>query len=198
MSENGILIYGAIMASVITGAFSYLSLITSKEQKVSEFREAWINSLRKSISEYIAAISHLALLYMHNGKSGKEIHSQVEMAEKSTEVYQKVSTTYNDIIFRINKNEKSPELHDMNKKFLSALSDTREIYNNQDYGSVVASCERVRDAAIPILKGEWKRVKAGEPAFRIARALSLTILIVSFMIALIGLLVILTNNPVVT
>ena len=55
MNELPPLAIGAITAALITGLVSFLGLIISKEQKVSEFRQAWIDSLR---SELAALISH--------------------------------------------------------------------------------------------------------------------------------------------
>ncbi len=54
---------GAILAAVIAGAFSFLSLVMSKEQKVSEFRQDWINSLREDICKFVSAIVHLSAVY---------------------------------------------------------------------------------------------------------------------------------------
>ena len=41
---------GTMIAAFIAGLVSLLSLIISKEQKVSEFRQAWIDALRAEIS----------------------------------------------------------------------------------------------------------------------------------------------------
>lgn len=54
---------GAVLAAVIAGAFSSLSLVMSKEQKVSEFRQDWINSLREDICKFVSAIVHLSAVY---------------------------------------------------------------------------------------------------------------------------------------
>jgi len=46
---------GTIVAAVIAAIISLLGLIISKENKVSEFRQAWIDSLREEIA---AVITH--------------------------------------------------------------------------------------------------------------------------------------------
>lgn len=42
------------IAAIITGLISLLGLIISKEQKISEFRQEWINALRSEISSLIS------------------------------------------------------------------------------------------------------------------------------------------------
>jgi hypothetical protein len=46
--------YATLLVAMIAGAFSLLGLVISKEQKVSEFRQTWIDALREDISELIA------------------------------------------------------------------------------------------------------------------------------------------------
>lgn len=40
----------AVVAALITAAISYISIVVSKENKISEFREKWINELRNEIT----------------------------------------------------------------------------------------------------------------------------------------------------
>jgi hypothetical protein len=45
---------GAVVAAFIAALVSFLSLIISKEQKTSEFRQAWIDALRSDIAAVVA------------------------------------------------------------------------------------------------------------------------------------------------
>lgn len=45
---------GVVTAATIAGLFSLVSLIISKENKVTEFRQAWIDAQRNDISEVLA------------------------------------------------------------------------------------------------------------------------------------------------
>ena len=47
-------IYSAILVAFVAGAFSLLGLTVAKENKVSEFRQAWIDALREDIAEFVA------------------------------------------------------------------------------------------------------------------------------------------------
>jgi hypothetical protein len=44
----------AFVVAWVAGAFSLLGLLISKEQKVSEFRQAWIDALRADIAALVA------------------------------------------------------------------------------------------------------------------------------------------------
>lgn len=46
---------GAVLAATIAGGMSFLGSVFSKDQKTSEFRQAWIDGLRSEISQLICA-----------------------------------------------------------------------------------------------------------------------------------------------
>ncbi len=64
-------IAGTIIAAVIAAVISLLGLIISKENKVSEFRQAWIDSLREEVA---AIITHGHVVYSaYHAKQDKAI-----------------------------------------------------------------------------------------------------------------------------
>ena len=75
---------GVITAALIAGFFSLLNLIVSKEQKVSEFRQQWIDSLRQELADHIAATVSLSSI-CENGE-----HLDKEMAKTANEVRSRV------------------------------------------------------------------------------------------------------------
>jgi len=163
----------AIAAAVIAGSFSYLNLITAKENKVSEFRQQWIDSLRMSISEYLAAFSYISILYKHFSEKDDQNKDSFMMAKDVQETYSKVNKSYNDIVLRINSNEDDPEGKALNDEFLSALEQTRQHYNKARYLDAFRACDAVREAGKPLLKFEWKRVKRGEPSYNKSKKVAL-------------------------
>ncbi|WP_157174385.1 hypothetical protein [Thiocystis violascens] len=56
---------GAIIAALITGAFSYFNLVRSKDAKVSEFCQEWIDALRTEISIYVSRTQALTTFEDH-------------------------------------------------------------------------------------------------------------------------------------
>nr|WP_315485641.1 hypothetical protein [uncultured Undibacterium sp.] len=45
---------GAITAALIGGTISITSMMSSKDQKTTEFRQKWIDMLRNKISDFVA------------------------------------------------------------------------------------------------------------------------------------------------
>jgi hypothetical protein len=74
---------GAIIAASITGTVSFINLITSKDQKTSEFRQEWINSLRDDIAEFLA---HVVTVFDMLSAKSKLIESEVMPLEHCSEV----------------------------------------------------------------------------------------------------------------
>lgn len=184
--KNAIIVFGAMFAALVAGFFAFMNLIATKEQKVSEFRQDWINSLRDSISCYISSLTYLSTLYKHYSAKDKKDKDSFEMAKGVEEVYAKVNESYNDIIFRINEHEKCTKGKILNTAFLSALSKTREHYNNNEFSKARSACDPLRDATKPLLKYEWKRVKSGEPNYRFSKYFSAFVLCIGIATATIN------------
>jgi len=53
---------GPIIAAIIGAVVTLASLIISKESKLSEFRQAWIDSLRQEIADFLSNILHIKKL----------------------------------------------------------------------------------------------------------------------------------------
>jgi hypothetical protein len=49
----------AIIAAIVAGLFSLLGLLIAKENKISDFRQAWLDSLRNEIADFASAVTLL-------------------------------------------------------------------------------------------------------------------------------------------
>lgn len=165
--KNEVILLGAMFAALVAGFFAFMNLVALKENKVSEFRQDWINSLRDSISCYVSSLTYLSTLYMHHGEKNVDKKDKFDMTRDIEEIYLKVNESYNDIVFRIN--EKSKKGKRVNNEFLTALRKTREYYNKSQFTEARIACHDLRDKAKPLLKFEWKRVKNGELNYRISK-----------------------------
>jgi len=105
LSAQFIATIGAVTAALIAGFFSYINLVSAKEQKISEFRQAWIDDLRDAICKYIASLSYLASLYKVNAEIQDGKKQRFEMLESVRELYERVNESYNSIILRVNDKE---------------------------------------------------------------------------------------------
>lgn len=174
--KNAILLLGAMFAALIAGYFAFTNLVASKENKVSEFRQDWINSLRDSVARYISSLTYLSTLYIHYSARPEEKRDKFEMARDVEEIYAKVNESYNDIIFRINDREKRKKGKELNNAFLEALYKTRTHYHKNELAEARSACEPLREASKPLLKYEWKRVKAGELNYRLSKYFAIFVL----------------------
>lgn len=181
---KAIVLLGVMFAALIAGYFAFTNLVASKENKISEFRQDWINSLRDSIACYISSLTYLSTLYIHYSARPEDKRDKFEMTRDVEEIYAKVNESYNDIIFRINDREKRKKGKELNDTFLSALYKTREHYHKNELPEARSACESLREASKPLLKYEWKRVKAGELNYRISKYFAVIVLVSGLMAAL--------------
>lgn len=150
---------GVILAALIGGFFSLISLIISKEQKTSEFRQQWVDSLRQEISDHIAATITLS------GMRESQSISNEQFLNDASEEQQRVASTYTAIKLRVNPNEPDQKIKKLNDEFLDELEKCRRLYNRSQWQEARKSCNRLTSAAIPMLKAEWERVKRGEQVY---------------------------------
>jgi len=54
LSIYSIIAIATVTASLIAALIAFVNLILTKELKTSEFRQAWINDLRKALSTFFA------------------------------------------------------------------------------------------------------------------------------------------------
>ena len=86
---------GAIIAALIAGAFSYFNLVSSKEAKVSEFRQEWINALRSEISMYVSCIQTATALRHHVNSNLADDTSSADVLRERSRLYEQAMAAYN-------------------------------------------------------------------------------------------------------
>ena len=151
---------GAIAAAIIGAVISLLSLIISKENKISEFRQEWINEFRKDIASAISNVSTINILFSANNQD--DIKSEYINAWKNT------SNSLALIELRLNiKEENHLALQGM-------IRETEDLIRNGESGQYNQSeAESLQDRVVAltqiILKDEWDRVRKGETTFQNAK-----------------------------
>jgi len=96
----------AIVVAIIAGAFSFLGLVLSKEQKVSELRQAWIDGLREDLAAHISAVfavSYLVEAYEYE----HEKPSLVNLSKAIKEPHTTAAVTFHRILLRLNPDDKN-------------------------------------------------------------------------------------------
>lgn len=148
-----------IVISLIAAFVSFIGLLISKEQKTSEFRQAWINLLRDEISRFIGEVNSIEKLVLINKATQKEYREEtsskvITESVKFREIQSKVQLLINP------KEEKHREL----VQIMANMVDNLKNRKNND-----ASVQSLTNKSQEILKEEWVRVKQGEPVFKFSK-----------------------------
>lgn len=169
---------GAILAATIAGGVTFLMAVISKDQKTSEFRQAWIDGLRGEIAEFISlfvVITDVIRVMKRQNKTQQEI---IEHLIGMDEHFCKFEQADTKIKLRINPIE--------HKKLLDSLTPPRDYVWSEQIMDAKASDilvnNVIRESQI-VLKNEWTRVKQGEPVFVATKAISLFIILTTIVLA---------------
>ena len=164
---------GAVLAACITGTVTFVTLVIAKEQKISEFRQAWIDAFREELSEFAGQarrIAHERLPANLSWITKPPVFQQIEEEDKGArqpdlfhENRQRMAQSYYALRLRLNPGEPDhaalPERLDAVYEVLNVASDAtrRE--------GCIRELDALAKVAQGVLKREWVRVKEGEPRF---------------------------------
>ena len=165
MNDIGI---GAVGAAIIAGLVSLLGLIIGKEQKVSEFRQAWIDELRKCLVGYLVNINAIA-------DAVRLSTAKKTAAADLSENYKRLNEAHHGIILRVNHDE-GPS-----KALINSMTEFENIASNNatlTVKNIRAAEEKFLIAAKDLLKFEWKRVKRGEKTYYITKYIVIALIVV--------------------
>jgi hypothetical protein len=165
---DGDISIGAIGAALIAAVVSLLGLIISKEQKTSEFRQAWIDSLRAEITQYLTSFNAIAdaLRVTYN--------TQADKVAALSPLYSKLNESNFAITLRVNPDE------ERSRSLLSAMIRFKQLTAN-DADMVPAKIRPIEldflSSSKELLKYEWNRVKGGEFTFKLTKAIAAAVII---------------------
>ena len=169
---------GAVLAAFITGLISLVNMLIAKDQKITEFRQAWIDSLRTEVAKFIAsatAIPVMGRLIDHKqSRTESRGDAMSDMTDYSKEALPEFINGYNKIILLLNPGE-----HEKLIDYLGALKNAAKISSKTEQHKVEAKCDDVLHETQKILKEEWERVKRGERMYWVTKR---------FIVALVALL----------
>jgi hypothetical protein len=94
------LVAGAVLAALLTGLFNLTNLIISKEDKVSDFRQRWLDSLREETSRLLAVVETLVRLVEPKVADQPQVLSDPEVTEVRREHWQQYKDL-NEMRFRV-------------------------------------------------------------------------------------------------
>ncbi|WP_290697929.1 hypothetical protein [Amphritea sp.] len=173
---------GAFLAAAITAAASLVSLIASKEMKISELRQCWIESLRNEISEYIGIANRMSLTWMFlfpNAENHDEGIARF-LSDNLSEI-ERLDTLMHKVLLKLNPKEHQ-ELIDAIKTVEKNIANPNFLRSN---GGIAAQLDHVHDLSQAVLKKEWDRVKDGEGAFVKMKEIVSNIALISMMLLIV-------------
>lgn len=151
---------GSIIAAAIAGLVVFISTVLAKEQKTSEFRQIWIDELRKDVSQYIAGVSEVVAIH---GFKVNDDDAYKKFLDDNFETIHELQTIEHRIFLRLNPIEHSA-LISLIKSFRKGMLQAHQRPDRVELEEKLT--EQLLDATKNVLSFEWKRVKAGEPTFR--------------------------------
>jgi len=168
-----------VVAALISGMIALVSLTLSKEQKISEFRQAWIDGLRNDLGFFLSSLRVLARVANVRVIYGPEI-AQFKFPhtpEHMSQLRVSASEALFHIMLRLNPEENT---HGELLRLLRVAQASCDAIDPAHPNAVetLNALEAAAEYARPVLKTEWNRVKAGEPAFRRLRFWLLPVIIV--------------------
>lgn len=172
-----------LAAALVAGLFGLIGLVISKENKTSEFRQAWIDALRADVADFAA--SARAFAYFKGAHDAEEASStrELEYEKLLADIYDKVAHAQIRIRLRVNPADTDADLTTKNDALLTAVGSIRDDLNSNNFDDAKDRLSRLHEDAGPVLKAEWKRVKRGETPYVVAKW-SAVILVISAVAAL--------------
>ena len=171
LPTGSIVAIATVVASIIAGAMSFVNLTLTKEQKTSEFRQAWIDALREDLATFFASTRAFARATQEAKGNMGGIESETPFAmtkEKISDLRYQVAETRYRIQLRLNPEE--PEHTELLRLMQVAVAKQQEVLLDGGVTeNVLLAVETAAAYAPKILKAEWERVKKGELPFRLAR-----------------------------
>ena len=169
--SNVFVAIATVVAAVIAGLISVVTLTLAKEQKTSEFRQAWIDGLRQDLAEFLASARAMARASEELAALGTKYDSMpFTMSDGQIgDIRKAVAVVFYRIKLRLNPDEAE------HKELLRLLTRAIEEQNAQfqspsfDVKGILQAIELAAEYARPVLKAEWTRVKEGEPQFQRVR-----------------------------
>lgn len=165
---------GILITGLLAGAFSVLALVIAKENRLSELRQAWIDSLRSDIGSLVAYATLIqAYISMFPRKDSVQLDSEQLKTfwTENHDSYLELNKASTQIKLRLNPADPEPET----AQLLSEMRSLEELFSeiqSSTVEAVAAHTRRIENLAQPLLKKEWERVKRGERWYRRSRSLA--------------------------
>ncbi len=156
---------------------SFVGLIISKEQKISDFRQEWIDRLRDDISELVGNLSLLSnawLLVENEYKKDKKVGDT--FLKENIVTIRNIDTLVSRSKLRLNP-DKDKDLIGILDLCEQLTCSPRELTSK----TFINNVNKLEIECHKVFKTEWQRVKKGEPIYKTVK-LGIPIIFVIYLI----------------
>jgi hypothetical protein len=157
-----------LIAACIAGLVAFVSSVLSKEQKTSEFRYAWLNSVLDDIAKFAGAAESISVAAWSNSKTEGKEKIQALLATAEPQIREMLAAYYRARIRLYPDKPKHQQVHEALEHLQVLL--LRDVPDPTKVDPLVRDIVRVSHDA---LKAEWEQVKRGETTFRWTKYVSL-------------------------
>jgi len=160
-----------VVASLIAAVIAFVNLTLTKEQKISEFRQVWIDALRADLASFFATARSFARASQelkHFGGGFKDGAPLAMTEEKVSDMRYQIAETRYRIQLRLNLSEAE---HQELLRLMQVVIDKQNqaLAGGGGTDAILQAIETAADYVPQILKAEWERVKKGEIPYQLAR-----------------------------
>ena len=163
-----------IALALVGASVSFVGIILSKEQKVSEFRLNWLEALRDDIASLIARA--LAIHAVHRNAGGPPI-SNSPIGIKLTEDFLEINRVSVRIRLRLNPKKQT------HMPVILLMDEIEDLFGkgiaNAPFEQIDELTTRVTKASQQLLRSVWEEVKNGEPTFQVTKWVALGVALIS-------------------
>jgi hypothetical protein len=167
---------GTILTSVIGASAATIGIVVTKDSKISEFRQQWIDALRADVSKLCSvslALYHANVKYsLQDRIRGLELRNSDILVDEANDLSNRIQLRLDP------KKPKQVQLVNATKRLTSLCSLAREGFDATERG-----VQQVLESALVVLDDAWTDVKRGEARFRWVFRIALAALVCSLTLA---------------
>jgi len=160
-----------IIGASIAAGIAFLGLVVSKEQKTSEFRQAWIDALRDDLATYLSRINSTYDAAQAGFKNRSELWKAVR------EDMTKMTDASSRVRLRLNSGEKP------SAAIIETIKRIDELFHPETNPEKPQQIDDLQIRLVSqgriVLKEEWERVKRGERVYVLAKWTSLVVVVLT-------------------
>lgn len=166
-----------VTAAFVAGGVAFLSSVLSKEQKTSEFRYAWLNSVLDDIAKFTALAESFRTSTSARFRAGDTEGTQSSSVEVDARNSEMLAAYYRARI-RLYPQQHLQVLQALER--LKTLVVSANPHTPEELDTLIVA---IVESSHNALKSEWGRVKRGELTFRLTKYIALAVLVIAVVIA---------------